>query len=70
MKNKTTFFLVFLAFSFNITYAQFRDYGTFSATSDSISIGGGRPKYKLQVTGGAKIGDSFFSTVPGTSGNS
>ncbi|MCL6220593.1 hypothetical protein [Zunongwangia pacifica] len=70
MNYKTIFLLVFLGFSFNIANAQFTDYGTFSATSDSISIGGGRPKYRLHVAGGAKIGNSYFNTVPGTSGNS
>ena len=70
MKNKHLLLLFMLSFTFINAQAQFSDHGTFMTTTDSISIGGGRPSYKLHVKSGVKFRNSFFSTVLGSAGNS
>ncbi len=57
-------------FAFSFSYAQLEDRGTYMLLKkDSLGIGV-RPRHKLEVSGGTKLGKSLFGTIVPSSENS
>ncbi|WP_417887110.1 hypothetical protein [Zunongwangia sp.] len=66
MKKLSLFLFVLLNTTF--LFAQFEKRGNYIITSDSVGIGI-RPRAKLEVRGGTKLGFSLFSSVESSSAN-